>query len=204
LSQTLGFEVVPLLFEGMVTEPDQLRALLETVSILGGQKIEGMVIKPKNYDLFGRDHHVLMGKFVSEAFKEVHKKEWAGSKTPTNNDIIGILAACYGTEPRWNKAIQHLREAGTLEDSPRDIGPLMTEVPQDILKECEDEIKDKLFKWAWPQIRRVVTRGLPEWYKQKLLDKQFDPVPVLAEPQDKVAEKPTIQFPNIAERTEGQ
>jgi hypothetical protein len=124
--------------------------------------------------LFGRDHHVLMGKFVSEAFKEVHQKEWKNSKTPTNNDIIGILTANYATEPRWNKAIEHLRDAGTLTGELKDIGPLMAEVPMDVLKECEDEIKEKLFKWAWPQLRRTLIRGIPEWYKQKLMDKQFE------------------------------
>jgi hypothetical protein len=174
-AEQLGFEVVPLLFEGMVTEPEKLRELLETTSTLGGQKIEGMVIKPKNYDLFGRDHHVLMGKFVSEAFKEVHKHEWKNSKTPGNNDIMNILCASYGTESRWNKAIQHLKEAGKLEQSPRDIGALMAEVPNDVLKECEDEIREKLFKWAWPQLRRGLTRGLPEWYKDVLMKQQFEP-----------------------------
>lgn len=204
MATTYGFEVVPLLFEGLVTEPDQLRSFLEKVSVLGGQKIEGMVIKPKGYDLFGRDKNVLMGKFVSEAFKEIHGVEWKSKKTPGTNDIINILTANYATEPRWNKAVQHLRDAGTLEDAPQDIGKLMAEVPADVQKECEEEIREKLWKWAWPQLRRTLTRGLPEWYKQQLLNKQFegtddgpmarasvddgpmttpqDPVPVLAEP----------------------
>jgi hypothetical protein len=35
-------------------------------------------------------------------------------------------------------------------------------------------IKDSLWKWAWPQLRRAVTRGLPEWYKAELMKKQFE------------------------------
>lgn len=178
-----GFEVVPLLFEGLVTEPDQLRSFLEKTSVLGGQKIEGMVIKPQNYDLFGRDKNVLMGKFVSEAFKEIHGVEWKSKKTPGTNDIINILTARYATQPRWSKAIQHLADEGKLEDSPRDIGALMAEVPADVQKECEEEIREMLWKWAWPQLRRTLTRGLPEWYKQQLLSKQFEtPITVGGDP----------------------
>jgi len=50
----------------------------------------------------------------------------------------------------------------------------MREVPADIEKECVDEIKEALFKWAWPQIRRASTAGLPEWYKERLLAMQFE------------------------------
>src|SRR2546430_6690773 len=107
LAQTLGFETVPVLFEGMVTDSDQLVKLLETVSVLGGQKIEGVVLKPVNYDLYGRDAKCLMGKHVSEAFNETHGKEWKGP--PGNEDIISILSAAVATEARWNKAVQHLK-----------------------------------------------------------------------------------------------
>lgn len=172
----LDLEVVPKLFEGMLTDANLLRELLERESILGGQKIEGVVIKPVGYDLFGRDKKVLMGKFVSEAFKETHAAEWKkthGTKGP--GDVIAILAAAFSSPARWDKAVLHLRERTELEDSPRDIGKLMMEVPADVLKECKDEISEQLWKWAWPQLRRRLTAGLPEWYKQKLMDKQFTP-----------------------------
>lgn len=35
-------------------------------------------------------------------------------------------------------------------------------------------IKEKLFAFAWPHIARIVTHGLPEWYKEQLLKKQFE------------------------------
>lgn len=107
----------------------------------------------KNYARFGRDKKALLGKFVSEAFKEVHAKEWKTSN-PSNGDIILQITGTLKTAARWNKAVQHLREAGKLEDSPRDIGLLMKEVPTDIEKEEVDYIKDKLYEYAWPHIRR--------------------------------------------------
>ncbi len=169
----LGLECVPVLYRGMVTTAEQFRALLETPSVLGGQKIEGVVIKPESYGLYGQDKKCLMGKFVSEAFKEVHGHEWR-EKNPTQGDIVQRLISKYGTEARWQKAVQHMREAGALEQSPRDIGALMKEVPADVLKECAEEMKDDLFKWAWDHVRRGLTAGLPEWYKEQLVKLQFE------------------------------
>ncbi len=172
-AERLGLECVPVLYEGMIDSAADLKALFDTPSILGGQKIEGVVIKPRGYSLFGLDKKVVMGKFVSEAFKEVHAKEWKLAN-PASGDILAILCARYHSAARWQKALQHLAEAGALEGSPRDIGALMREVPADIEKECSEEIKEKLFQWAWPHLRRKVVAGLPEWYKQHLLEQQFE------------------------------
>jgi hypothetical protein len=169
----LGLEAVPELYRGIVTL-DQLRTIIDTtISVLGGQKIEGVVLKPVAYDLYGVDKKVLLGKFVSEAFKEIHRKAW-GESNPTKKDIMVQIGDALTTPARWNKAIQHLREAGQIEDSPKDIGKIVREVPADILKECEDEIKQKLFDHAWPDIRRMVVRGLPEYYKEQLMKLQFE------------------------------
>src|SRR6266853_205539 len=172
-AERLGLEVVPLLYSGLLEEIGAFRGFLETVSVLGGQKIEGVVVKPLNYDLYGRDKKVLMGKFVSEAFKEVHNRTW-GENNPSGNDIIPQLVARLSTQARWQKALQHLREAGEIEDSVRDIGKLMREIPEDVKKECEEEIKDYLFSWAWPHLKRGISRGAPQWYKDHLLRQQFE------------------------------
>ncbi len=169
----LGLEVVPLLFGGVVENVEHFRDFLEITSILGGQKIEGVVVKPMDYNLFGNDKKVLMGKFVSEAFKEVHSKMWR-TDNPTIGDVVGMLGSSYGTQARWQKALQHLTEQGLITDAPQDIGLLMKEIPTDIKRECEEEIKDKLFLFAWQHISRTVVRGVPEWYKELLLKKQFE------------------------------
>lgn len=175
LAALLGLECVPVLFEGMIENVKQLRDLLETQSVLGGQKIEGVVIKPAHYDLFGRDKKTLMGKFVSEAFREVHSKTWETEhKNKTGQDILQLLASKYGTAGRWGKALIHLRESGKMTNSPKDIGELMKEVPDDVMKECAEEIQKDLMAWAWPQLRRGIVKGLPEWYKSELLNKQFE------------------------------
>lgn len=168
--ERLGLEVIPQIYCGYIQSAEEFRQMLDTTSILGGQKIEGVVIK--NYYRFGQDKKILLGKFVSEAFKEVHNREWKASN-PTQHDIVQRLIESLKTPARWNKAIQHLTEKGELEDSPRDIGKLIKEVPTDIEKEEIEFIKTKLYEWAWPHIRRGVVAGLPEWYKDELLKKQF-------------------------------
>lgn len=173
----LGLETVPLLFEGLVKNIEEFRHFLNLQSILGGQNIEGVVVKPVDYSLFGKDKKVLMGKFVSEAFKEVHSKAWT-AENPTAGDIVERLGATYCSQARWQKAIQHLTEEGLLVNAPQDIGQLMKEIPVDIKRECAEEIKEKLFSFAWPSIARMTTRGFPEFYKELLLKKQFEvPVP---------------------------
>jgi hypothetical protein len=172
----IGLECVPLIYSGMMADLAAFRAFLDRESVLGGQKIEGVVVKPAAYDLYAQDKKVLMGKFVSEAFKEIHGGEWRKAN-PTITDIIDQIAMDLKTPARWNKAIQHLAEAGKIEGSSRDIGALIKEVPADIEKECVDEIKERLYRFAWPHIRRKVTAGLPEWYKDELLKRQFDEVP---------------------------
>lgn len=171
-AERLGLETAPLLFQGNLDNIDSLKILFETTSFLGGQKIEGVVVKQQNPVLFGQDKKALIGKFVSEAFKEVHQGEWKKSN-PTSGDLVMEIGTRLKTPARWHKAVQHLKEAGKIEDSPKDIGALMKEVPADIKKECEAEIRDLLFSHYWPKIARFVAAGLPEWYKEELLKKQF-------------------------------
>lgn len=173
----LGLEVAPRMYQGVITDVTMVRDLLTTRSCLGGQNVEGLVIK--NYARYGLDKKVLLAKFVSEAFKEVHAREWK-SANPNAGDVVQQLGDALRTPARWQKALQHLRDAGQIEDSPRDIGLLMREVWPDIEKECEGEIRDKLYAWAAPKLRRMVTAGLPEWYKEQLLALQFE-----REPRDK-------------------
>ncbi len=170
-AKRLGLEVVPVFFQGEIHTQDQLNELKGTLSILGGAKIEGFVVKA--YDKFSRDKKVLMGKWVSEAFKEVHRKNWKQDH-PTKTDIVKQIIETYKTKARWQKAVQHLREDGKLGQEPQDIPFVIREIQEDILKECEQEIKDALFKIAWKEICRGVVKGVPEWYKQQLMEGLFD------------------------------
>lgn len=169
-AQRIGLEHVPYYeFDGEAS-PEWVMAQLERVSCLGGQKIEGVVFK--NYDRFGADGKTLMGKYVSEAFKEVQRTSWK-TDNPSQTDMVDRIGQSLRTPARWNKAIQHLKERGELTNSPKDIGPLLDEVKTDLLAEEADRIKETLFKWAYPKIARIASSGLPEFYKKQLLEQQF-------------------------------
>lgn len=178
IAPLLGLESVPLVYDGLFIDGvEGIQRMLERTSILGGQKIEGVVIK--SYSLYGVDKKRLMGKYVSEAFKEVHKRTW-GESNPAGKDIIERIAASLRTDARFNKAVIHLAERGELEGSPRDIGKLIAELKADLTKEEADAVKEQLFQWAWGDILRKSTNALPAWYKARLLEQQFEREPVPA------------------------
>lgn len=167
----IGLECVPLLYKGKISNSNELLNLMASTSILGGQKIEGLVIK--NYKKFGEDGKALFAKHVSEEFKEIHKADWK-DRNPGQNDIITVIGQSLKTPARWNKAAQHLKEKGLLTDSPKDIGLLLKEIKEDTLLECSDMIKEQLYQWAKDKILSHVVNEFPQWYKEELVKKQFE------------------------------
>jgi len=164
----LGLECVPCFFCGTLGHDpieEFIRPLMEKESLLWGCKIEGVVVK--NYARFGIDKKILIGKFVSEAFKEAHQKVWKKTN-PGPFDVTQRIISELTTEARYKKAVQHLKEAGKIEGIPQDIGPLLTELLLDLEREEADAIKEALFKYFFPQIRRGITAGFPAWYKKEI------------------------------------
>jgi hypothetical protein len=165
----LHIDFVPMLYQGANGNVHAAFELLETPSILGGQTVEGVVIKryiPEGRLIFGVPQYVLAAKYVSERFKEVHKDSW--TKDNTAKGGVEKLCADVRTEARWMKAVQHLRERGEFDGSVRMIGPLMREVSSDLELEETEALKDALWKLYRGDILRSSTSGLPEWFKQQL------------------------------------
>jgi hypothetical protein len=148
---------------------EHVEKYLEEESCLGGTKLEGIVIK--NYDRFTIDAKTMMGKYVSEAFKETMRGR--GPKPGKKEAILGIIEH-FKTEARWNKAIQHLRENGELENDPKDIGPLIKELHQDFNAECIEEFKNLLYIHFHKEVISGIVKGFPEFYKGLLMEKQFE------------------------------
>lgn len=157
--------------ETIVTDLPGLENLVEaTKPMLGGDHVEGLVFK--RFDKFDTDGKPLMGKLVRAEFREKHEKEWKGEKKGPR-EVVQTLIGSLNTEARFEKAVQHLRDDGLIEDDPRDIGRLMVEVKRDVLAEETDWIKDQLWAAFRKDIERGVGRGLPEWYKARLAERQF-------------------------------
>jgi hypothetical protein len=173
MAERVGLEAAPLLYYGKVENIEQLTTMLETESYLGGSKIEGVVVKnyEKAFLLGGQPIPMMAGKLVSEAFKEVHKTTWEREHKSSGRWQAYIES--FATEARWQKAVQHLEEAGELDHEPRDIGKLIAEIQRDIQEEEEGAIKE----WLWGQygkdLLRGSTKGAAEWYKKKIAGDVF-------------------------------
>ena len=169
----LDIEVVPIFYYGKIDNPEQLVSFLEKESILGGTKIEGVVVKnyQRQFLLGGQPIPLMMGKYVSESFKEVHRKSWGNEFTAKGK--LELFKDSFKTEARWYKAIQHLRDNGELEFSPRDIGKLLKEIQKDIEDEEKENIKEFLWNEYGKEIMRRAVMGFPEFYKNFLLQRSF-------------------------------
>ncbi len=139
-------------------------------SVLGGTKVEGVVIK--NY---GKQHAEsesgtapMTAKIVSEQFKERHAFKSHPKGEAGFGPIGEKLVQQLRTEARWIKAIQHLKEAQTLVNAEEDIGPLVREIQRDLLEEESDWIKQQLFDEFKQGITRGVVQGFAQYYKHLL------------------------------------
>lgn len=153
--------------------PSTLRGLLEEESFLGGCKVEGVVVKNynKNWLLGGSVVPLMAAKYVSEAFKEVHQKNWKSENT--HKGRYEVFKDGFATPARWEKAIQRMRESGSLDDSPKDIGPLMAEIRKDVATEEKSSIMEFLWSEFGKDVVNASVKGFAEWYKQRLLDQTF-------------------------------
>lgn len=168
-AKMLDLDIVPLLFQGKIESKEELKENLNRISFLGKAKIEGLVVKNYNKELLigGQVIPILMGKYVSEDFKEVHNKEWKSCNT--GNGKFDVYKSQFCNTARWNKAIQHLRDRGELTQSLKDIGPLLKEINVDIMDEEQDNIKTWLWNNFGKEVLREACRGFPEYYKEYLL-----------------------------------
>lgn len=173
-ADALGFDSVPLLYSGVVKDKAQLDEMMESISYYGETKIEGVVIKNYNQLAVSAYSSNCFGKFVSERFKEANGVTWSGKTSKIEDFYNGFT-----NKARWEKTIQHLRDDGKLTDSPKDIGLVIETCIKDFETEQKEAVKEQLWNVYIRDIKRKVTAGLPEFYKQELANKSF-PVEVKA------------------------
>lgn len=169
----LDIECVPIIHVGKIGDISELMNFMDRQSVLGGTKIEGIVVKnySRKFLLGGTPMPLMAGKYVSETFKEVHRERW-GKEEKTKGRLETFMES-FRTEARWEKAIQHLQERGEIENEPRDIGKLIKEIHVDIEAEEIDAIKEFLYKEFKNELRRKASAGVAEWYKKRLAEEAF-------------------------------
>ncbi|MFA5378703.1 MAG: RNA ligase family protein, partial [Dehalococcoidia bacterium] len=168
VAERLECDVVRTIHRGPVTM-DDLRGMLTEKPMLGGDMLEGIVVK--NYGqniLLGGQVWPVFCKLVNEQFKEKHaaNPDWKSGK---NREQEYYDTFC--TEARWRKAVQHMRERGELQDAPQDIGPLMKEIHADLLDEEAEDIKEWLYREHVKDVVRAAQRGFADWYKAQLVER---------------------------------
>ena len=162
--ECVGFEVLDKL-----VAYDFLADRMNQPSMLGGPR-EGIVIKP--YDYLPLDPYTqmpVMAKMVRNEFREKHGVAGNPNGRKGPSQIIERLTTEFATEARWQKAVQHLRDRGELKEGMHAVPDIMREIVVDLEKEEELYIRDQLWKWAWPQLKRLCGKGAPEWYKSQLI-----------------------------------
>lgn len=166
----LEIDAVPLIYKGTIENTDKILELVGSDSYLGGTKSEGVVVKnySKQFLLGGQPIPVMAGKYVTEAFKEVHNN-W--KEKHTGKGRWEVFMDGYKTDARWLKAVQFLRDSGELTETPKDIGKLIARVMQDIEEEEKETIKEFMWTEFGKELLRKSVHGLPEFYKLHLLKK---------------------------------
>lgn len=176
-AETLDIDPIPLLYQGKADAAKVMSFFDKenpTVSYLGGQNIEGVVVKNYKQWLFLNQIplSVMAGKFVSETFKEVHQKDWKALNTDKGK--FEGLKDKYTSESRWNKAIMRMREDGSFTGTLRDISEIIKRAKLDLLEEEGENIKRDLWRLFGDDIIRASTSSVPMWYKTKLLEGEIN------------------------------
>lgn len=154
----LGVEAVPVLYEGAPLANEKLRALLETDSVLGRAKVEGVVVKPVRVAHHDRNGKRVAAKLVRSDFVELNQKTWK-KQGKQGGDVVARVCARLPTEPRWRKAVQRLADSGVLTGSPRDIGLLVRSVIEDVHVEEADNIGRALYEHYRPGFAKAASGG---------------------------------------------
>lgn len=162
-------EPIPLLFSGIVKDKEYLNSLMNFTSVLGGARVEGIVVKNYQRSIVINQDYILpitCAKLVSEEFKEVHRGRWKAEETKGGK--LEQFYNSFRTPARWAKAVQHLKERGELTDTPKDIGALFKEVSIDIEAEEKEFIMEHLYLMFRKDLMKHATHGMPEWYKEQI------------------------------------
>lgn len=167
VSQIFNIGYVPLLYKGLIDNLETLKDYIGIPSMFGGCNAEGIVVKNYGQKIFFNNDEILaQGKYVTEQFKERHKDN------PDFSDPVDRLISQFLGEPRWLKAVQRRQETSDQPLSVKDIGPLIGEISKDLADEEKEYIKEQLYNIFKKKIIQGVTRGFPEWFKERLLSEQ--------------------------------
>lgn len=188
-AERIGLEVIPTLIWNTDPERSPYTVCQEFIdnivagkitSILGGRP-EGIVLKHHNFISRGKAVATKL-KMVTPEFKESHAMKQTKGERPTPESAVAEVGKSFSTPARFHKAVQHLRDAGKLKDTPEDLYKLKEELDDDLEREARDEIMMYLWAELAPYVKRACRTNFDEWYKEYL--EQMSPPPSNLEPKE--------------------
>ena len=161
-----------------INNPEDLNKYLEVESVLGGTKVEGIVIRnsyksypPLLVSTMAFGGFPLVGKLVRADFKERLNKEW-GNKKQKEAPITKVTTE-FLTGARFHKAVQHLADEGKINYEMRDLKVLIPEFYKDLLDEEKDEITKLTMEDFWRHLKKKCDNYVVDSWKKHLVEKQF-------------------------------
>lgn len=152
---------------------DEIDPYVKAGSVLGGQR-EGVVIKNRSIQYISYTIPQFFAiRVVDKKFKELNDTIWKSERRAgvrSIDDLLDAIMEDFKLPAVWNKAAQHLRDAGQSEHSMRDIPKLINLVNEDIEKEYKGVIEEIMYKELYRRIAKRFTAGMPEYYKGYLVD----------------------------------
>lgn len=177
IAERLGVDHAPVLHQGPAPHDSWqenwawVEEFLERESYLGGARIEGVVVK--NYHRPTRYAKFTPAKVVRDDFKErQHESPAAQNHKTILEELIAEFSDEDAKKARWRKVLQHAREEGKLDGEPADLAMLIPDLQEDLEAESEDIVKERFWEWARDPIFRAVRSGFPEWYKERLRERE--------------------------------
>jgi len=164
------YEFVPTLAIVQHVDINEMDNLIKTtMSFLGGEFIEGVVLK--NYHVYHEEPYMfgqpLFVKYVRADFRERNRDNWA-KENP--NSIYTALNNVLSKKAIWDKALLHAKEDSKLTNRMQDMSFLSKDVAEDFFLENEDIVKETLFRFYKKDMARWILQGLAEYYKQKIAE----------------------------------
>ena len=173
-----GIETVPILYDNKyetchnyIDKAKQIIELIEDGDInscLGNVPPEGVVLKVLNRDRGKGKISTTRYKFVRVGFSETNRSKKQKLPRLSQEEIIEGIGKIYDTDARKQKAAQHLEEQRKWKTKmSQNIGLMVNELDSDLLKECEQDIKNLLFIRFWPQISKAARGNISEFLDNK-------------------------------------
>jgi hypothetical protein len=176
-AERMGMEIVPILdiLDKPISSENDAKKYFDTVSCLGGCKIEGVVIKSYDSKVYLRNKvYPYMVKIVKPEYKELNRLNWKENVQLSDKNVMNRIMSMFNLENIYQKAYLHARDNDEIKGTMSDLKYLFEYLNEDLEREYKEAVKEELWKYYEREIKRRLGKKLPEWYKEKLAEEKVN------------------------------